>query len=695
MPAWIKRITGPFRRSLRYKVLALALFPILVIAPITIGVAAYWINQFVYRQLYYKVNTDLAVAHDVFRRTGRDYLDKLGTLAESYPFRTSLTNGDKESIRRQLLALKIKAGLAFLHLVGPDGRWLYDPQGRSGPTSPLLDRAFRGHAADGVELFSPHDLGLESPELAKAVRLPLLPTPRAAPTDRKVEDRGMVVRLMYPVKDRNGRVIAALDGGLLLNNDFRFVDAIRNLVYGPGSLLKGSIGTVTLFLDDVRVSTNVPLRPGERALGTRVSQVVRDQVLGKGDRWIDRAFVVNDWYISAYEPIYSDAGQRIGMLYAGFLEAPYRAAMRHALLAFLGLFFLLILPAIWLAVRGARSVFKPIEKITGVVHATRGGIQQRIGQLPSEDEIGLLAREFDSMLDRLQDHAHQIEEANDQLELKVQQRTAELQAKNDDLVQTIELLRQTRLQLVEAEKLAALGKLTAGVAHEVNNPVAVILGNIEVIKDELGAHAEPVKEEIALIIQQVYRIRAIIDNLLHYAKPAEYIGGVQTEKLDVNHAIEDTLTLLRFPIKRANAAVQTELGEINPVGIQHQALQQVLINLITNALRVLPHEGGRLDIVTKPWGDRGVVIIVRDNGAGMSPEVQARLFEPFFTTHAEGTGLGLSISYGLIRRYGGRITVRSQVGQGTEFRVWLLHEPEYIDDEEARLLQLQAYEANG
>ena len=687
--SWLGRLSAPFRRSLRYKLLLLALLPILVGAPITMGVAAYWIKSFVYDQLYNKVNADLAVAHDVFTRTGHDYLDRLGTLAESYAFRTSLRQQDAQAVRRQLQALKFKAGLAFLHLMGPNGRWLDAGSDKRGVPSPLFAPALNGRAGVGVEIFSPQELSHESEALAESVRLPLLPTPHAAPSSRKLEEQGMIVRLMYPVKNLDGKVVAVLDGGVLLNSDFRFVDAIRSLVYGPGSLLQGSIGTVTLFLGDVRISTNVPLRPGERALGTRVSQIVRDQVLGRGERWIDRAFVVNDWYISAYEPIVSDGGNRVGMLYAGFLERPYDDALNNAFGLFVGLFGLLFVPGVWFAVRAARGIFKPIEAISTVVRSTREGVERRIGDVGSEDEIGLLAHEFDAMLDRLQQHARLIEISHDSLERKVAERTRALQRKNADLERTIALLRHTRRQLVEAEKLAALGELTAGVAHEINNPVAVILGNVEVLRDELGEAAAPVRAEIELIIRQVYRIKAIVENLLHYAKPSAGFDGGELQRIDANAVITDTLSLMGHTFRKSGVDVRFEPGELGLVGLHQQVLQQVMLNLLGNAVNAMPR-GGEIRVVTKPWGSRGAIIVVRDSGTGIAPEHMARLFEPFFTTRPEGTGLGLPISYGLIRRYGGRITVRSTPGKGAEFRVWLLYEPVFIEDEEAHLLRLHA-----
>ena len=147
----------------------------------------------------------------------------------------------------------------------------------------------------------------------------------------------MVVQSASPVNLGDGRE-AVLVGGILLNQNLVFIDTINDLVYREASLPEGSQGTATLFLDDVRISTNVRLFEGRRALGTRVSAAVRSAVLGEGQTWLDSAFVVNDWYISAYEPIEDSRGKRVGMLYVGFLEAPFTAAKHQTVLTIVAAF---------------------------------------------------------------------------------------------------------------------------------------------------------------------------------------------------------------------------------------------------------------------------------------------------------------------------------------------------------------------
>ena len=665
------------RGSVRRKLLTLALLPLALVLPLALAGLTVWGASFTYEQLYIKVNTDLAVAHDLFERIQRDHLDRLARLSDSYRFRSALAAGEKARLQQLIAQVEREAAFSYLRLI------------------PLTDLDAADHASPGVgiELLGPSELEALDPALAASVRLPLIQTRRASPTERTMEDRAMVIRARHPVSNADGVVDSVLDGGVLLNNNFAFVDAIRDLVYGPGSLPAGSIGTVTVFLDDVRISTNVPRRAGERALGTRVSEEVRRAVLDKGETWINRAFVVNDWYISAYEPIVDINGDRVGILYAGYLEAPFRTALWKALgLALLLLVGLLALYAA-LAVRGAKSIFRPVEKMSRVVRATHLDQSLRVGRVESQDELAELAHEFDAMLDRIEQQTAHVQTWAAQLEEKVDERTTELQQRNDQLQCTINVLRETRRKLVTAEKLAALGELTAGVAHEINNPTQVMLGNLDILVAQLGDRLEPVRPEIDLIIEQIYRIQAIIEKLVKYARPDEYAGYLT--QVDVNQVIRDTTALITHMQKNRAFRLKLELDATQHVTINEQELQQVLVNLDSNAVHALPDVGGEITLSSVDWDDLGVCIGVTDNGSGMDEDRRNQIFNPFYSTRreGEGTGLGLSVSYGLVKRYGGDITVASQPGVGTRFKVWLKTRPEIIEDAESIAEQLQAFEA--
>ena len=685
----LSKICAAIQHKVRYKLLLLVLFPILLIMPVALALAIYWGKTFTYEQLFLKVNTDLAVSHDAFSRIRQDYLNQLERLAESYQFRSALEAGNTQSVAKQVARLKEQVAYSFLEVVSTQDKTDVLKTRRN--SSSLLS-ALRGQASIGIEIYSSEELRLEDPKLYKLAQLPLVKTPRARASKRTLEDRAMVIRAIYPVKDSRGKLVALLDSGVLLNENFKFVDAIRDLAYGEGSLPEGSIGTVTVFLEDVRISTNVPLNEGDRALGTRVSNEVRTKVLDQGITWIDRAFVVNDWYVSSYEPIIDIDGNRVGMLYAGFLEKPFRDALWRALAVLLLLFLGLMMLSAWAAIGGAKKIIKPIEKMSEVVLSTQKGDAKRVGLIESQDELGTLSHEFDNMLDQLQQRSQEIQNWAGSLEEKVEQRTAELKTKNTDLENSIQLLRQTRQQLVVAEKLAALGELTAGVAHEINNPTAVMLGNLDIMVEELGDNAEPVQKEIDLVIKQIYRIRDIINRLLQYAHPDEYSGYISVVK--VNTVVRDTLELVSHLHKESKFSIETDLKASQVIEINPQELQQVLVNLLVNAIHALPESDGHIVIKTRNWKEQGVLLSIIDNGKGIEEKHQKQIFNPFFSTkgQGEGTGLGLSISYGLVRRYGGNITVESEIGKGSEFSVWLLTEPQIMEDEETIAEQLKAIE---
>ncbi|MBL4712899.1 MAG: cache domain-containing protein [Gammaproteobacteria bacterium] len=686
-------IIDKVRSTIRYKLLVLVLFPILLIMPIALALAIIWGTNFTYEQLYIKVNTDLSVSHDIFLRIRNEYKNELELLGESFVFRTALETENKTRINALIEKLRIKSNFSYLVLLDKAGQFRIADQTRDARSSSALLNAFGGRESVGIEIFNASDLTNVSAELLSQVEINLIETPRARPSTRTLENRGMMIRALYPLKNTQGEVIAVLDSGVLLNDNFQFVDTIRDLVYGPGSLAEGSIGTVTVFLDDVRINTNVPLGIGDRALGTRVSDEVRTQVLDLGNIWIARAFVVNDWYISSYEPIVDVDGKRVGMLYAGYLEYPYRFALWQALTVLILLFLGLMWLSAAVSIRGAKSIFKPLESMSGVVHATSlGKVAVRIGSIESRDELGELARGFDNMLNLLQQRSDEIQQWGDQLEHKVDERTAELLQKNEDLQRTIIALRQTRQQLVVAEKLAALGELTAGVAHEINNPTQVMLGNLDVLVAQMGDAIDPVRDEVDLVIKQVYRIQGIVNSLLQYARPDEYAGYLSD--VDVNTAIEETLQLIHHLHISSEFDIQLRLEATVAIQINPQELQQVLVNLLANAVHALPATGGHITVRSKDWANKGVCISVRDNGHGIDAKELGRVFNPFYSTkgQGEGTGLGLSVSYGLIRRYGGTITVKSTPFTTTEFFIWLLKEPEWIEDEETIIEQLHAIE---
>lgn len=667
------------------------MLPVLLVMSAIIVMAYLWVNEVSYQQLLMKVNADINVAHQAFIDNQNKYLTELELLAESYHFRKPLENElSKEQqhfeIRALMNDLQIKKGFDFVKLVSVNGCDYWQTNNCNINKTPLLTKALSGQPVTGVKLFTSQELHAINPKLAELAFLPMIQTPRAQPSSNLFEDRGMVLYSHYPILGGDSKVLAILVGGVLLNKNFKFVDTLRDLVYSKGSLAENGLGTVTIFLGDVRISTNVPEKiqyPQQRAIGTQVSNEVRDKVLTQGMQWIDRAFVVSDWYISAYEPIVDVFGQRVGMLYIGFLEAPFQATYFTGLGFLLLIFVIIILLSVLLAVFGAKSIYKPIEAMAKVINTIEHGKEVRIGQLDSKDELAVLAQQFDAMLDKLQEQREQIQDAANLLEVKVEDRTHQLRNQKASLQHNLRLLKQTREKLVANEKLAAIGELTAGIAHEINNPTAVILGNMDLLIDELGDNAKLVEHETKLIFQQVYRIRAIINNLLQYSRPEDY--QIVCSDVDIRHVINDTLALVQHDLSRRKIALNLDLKSTLLVDGNHQQFQQVLINLIVNAINA-QDINGHITIRTRNWRDQGVLMVVRDNGHGISATALPRIFNPFFTQTKGGTGLGLYVSSGILNRYGAEILVRSRVGVGSCFFVWFYRES--VNKHEISHLQL-------
>jgi two-component system NtrC family sensor kinase len=247
----------------------------------------------------------------------------------------------------------------------------------------------------------------------------------------------------------------------------------------------------------------------------------------------------------------------------------------------------------------------------------------------------------------------------------VADRTQELQRANMQLEATTK-------QLIMSEKLAAIGEITAGVAHEINNPIAVMQGNLEIVRAAMGDRARDAITELRLLDEQIHRISQIVTKLLQFAKPEEYAESTEGQK--PQDAISDCMPLVQHLLHRSGIKIIRSDTSQAFVRMNQTELQQVLVNLIVNAIHAMP-EGGVLTIDTRDEARderSGVAIAVADTGIGMSSDTLAHIFDPFFSTkRREGTGLGLSIVQTLIGRQGGKIEVESTPNVGTKFVVWL------------------------
>jgi two-component system, NtrC family, sensor kinase len=311
----------------------------------------------------------------------------------------------------------------------------------------------------------------------------------------------------------------------------------------------------------------------------------------------------------------------------------------------------------------AAGFVRPIRAMTSIADAITRGDRVALSQLPADrvDESGTLARAFQRLL--IQEHENQA-----MLETRVEERTRQLQQANEELAVRLRQLAEAQEQLVQSRKMAAVGQLAGGVAHEINNPLAVILGFAQGMERRVP-EKDPLRLPVTSIVREALRCKNLVQELLTFSRT----GKKNFESVELNALVRSTLVLIEARAKTQGVQLVVECAEGLPVLQANKTqLQQVLVNLGTNALDVMKG-GGTLTVRTQPGGKGGACLEVADTGGGIPQDVLPRIFEPFFTTKGvgEGTGLGLSLVYEIIQQHRGSIEVDSAVGQGTRMKVAL------------------------
>jgi len=317
--------------------------------------------------------------------------------------------------------------------------------------------------------------------------------------------------------------------------------------------------------------------------------------------------------------------------------------------------------ALVVALAFARRLTSALERLTDAARAVGAGKLDARVSLTSDDEVGTLARTFNQMGEELTASRAEIERWNRELEARVAERTREL--------------KDAQAQLVQAQKLAALGQLGAGVAHEINNPLGGVIGHVQLLLADRAPSSSDY-EALKHIEEGARRASAVVQNLLRFSVQRK--EPVRTA-VDLNKLVRDTLSLTESLIRDQKIELVYDLADGKPrARADAGQLAQVLLNLVANARTAMP-AGGKLRIATRTEaGDAGaaaprVALVVEDSGKGIAPEIRERIFEPFFTTKDDwsNVGLGLSVSYRIVEEHGGRIDVQSEPAHGATFTVWL------------------------
>ena len=339
--------------------------------------------------------------------------------------------------------------------------------------------------------------------------------------------------------------------------------------------------------------------------------------------------------------------QVVGVLDASAPAQVAAAASGHMARTFLGIGAGALLIAAVAVYAAIRRFTRPLGELAQAARRFGDGQRVPLTHLRADGEVAVLADAFQRMFASLQEY-------HDTLEQRVAERSRQLAA--------------SQAQLVQAAKLASIGELAGGVAHELNNPAAIILMRAERLREERGLSAEG-DEDLDAIRRQVERISRIVTALLAFSRQS----ATCLQPTDANEALRRATLLVEETLRSRSVRLQWDLADQLPaIQADGSRLEQVLLNLVNNAVDAMP-DGGLIRLATRVEPASGppaaVVIEVADTGNGIASEHLPRIFDPFFTTKqvGQGTGLGLSLSYGIMQEHGGEITVDSLPGQGTRF----------------------------
>ena len=549
---------------------------------------------------------------------------------------------DTADIRQRLEIIQTSFNLDFLSIVSPEGQAVFRAAaphntGDFRAQDPAITKALTGHPVFGTLVMSRDELQREGDGLVERAYLALEETPHARPTPRKEEDRGIVLFGAVPIM-KGPQLIGVIYAGVLLNRNHDLVDRVADIVFKNERYKGAPMGTATIFLGDCRIATTVRLANGNRAIGTRASKEVADRVLDNGNPWVGPALVVNDPYLTAYDPIRDVEGKIIGMLYVGRLERPYRDLGRNIMFRYAGLLIFGLATSLFIAFIMASRLAQPIHALVqaaGKLH--RGEPQPPIHSRSSCREIEKLVVTFNEMAKGLEE-------------------------------------REARLKALNRSYMEMLGF----VSHELKSPVASIMNYVFLLRQhKLGAMTQAQEKAVRNIETSSSRIVEMVRHYLNLSRiengelrPVPTRVAVQEDVVrPLLETFESDLTAHRMPVENGIGGDTLLRADLNMT-------REVFENLFSNAIKY-----GREDaaiVLGEKTVNGFIEFRIRNEGPGIPLDKIEAVFQPFtrledqqYIRRQKGTGLGLFITKHIIEAHGGKIIVESRPQEWVEFRFTL------------------------
>lgn len=627
-------------------VLGIALFCILGCI-----IGAWLMNRNILNEAQRRVSLDLGSAWSVIQGD----LDKLhlfiNVLGTGKRVEAACAFPDSSAYRADLEAARRQFGFDFLSLTDNKGKVIVrtlEPYNTGDYlcSDPFVSSALKGKTVSGFSILNSKRLLTEGGNLEERSFMVFEPTPKAKLRAKKSESSGMALVAACPIEDETGNIIGSIYAGVLLNRNHSLVDKIRSIVF-ENKMYKGHhLGTVTIFQWDTRIATNVALANGNKAIGTRVSADVYDKVLENNQNWYDRAFVVNDWYLSAYDPIHDIEGKVIGILYVGVLAKKYDDQKQELWRIYGALSIAVAIFVLAVGLIFSRRLTGSLSRLADAAGKIATGNLDLNVEMPStDDEVRDLTFAFNAMAGSLRDRDEKLRAANQELE--------EINAS---------------LQKLNENYLDMLGF----VSHELKNTLGVIYTSARALDMGIGGDLNETQGKLVRnISRSIDTAVKMTRNYLDLARIEKGEVRVNKKPLDIRMDVVDpVLDELLQVIKERNFKLENRLPERIPYDGDSDLLMIVFKNFLDNALKY-GREGGRirLDFSSE---DNQYRFEVWNEGKGLSQDQLGRLFGKFVrfqpgTGSSRSTGLGLFITKDIIRKHGGDIWAESEEGKWINF----------------------------